>query len=132
MKNKVYSVSQKEMLYIREALQKDDSIFIADINGSDIRNLQDYLNAVNTLFKFPIPARGLDGYLDWIRDLDWIKKDGFVLIINDFSKFMVSDLNMKNEIISDLEIVVLPWWETKVEKYVVEGKTKLFMVFLVD
>lgn len=132
MKNKVYSVSRKEMLYIREVLQKDDSIFIADINGSDIRNLQDYLNAVNILFKFPIPARGLDGYLDWIRDLDWIKKDGFALIINDFGKFMVSDLNMKNEIISDLEIVVLPWWETEVEKYVAEGKTKLFIVFLVD
>jgi hypothetical protein len=132
MKNKVYYVSQKEMVELREALRKDDSLYIADINGSDIQSLQDYLNTVNAIFKFPIPARGLDGYFDWIRDLDWLMKDGYVLIINDFSKFIKNDLQMKNKIVEDFEKVVLPWWQEEVEKCVVEGKAKPFNVYLVD
>lgn len=132
MENKVYYVSQKEMVELREALQKDDSLYIADINGSAIQSLQDYLNTVNEIFKFPIPARGLDGYFDWIRDLDWLMKDGYILIINDFSKFIINDLKMKSKIVEDFEKVVLPWWQEEVEEVVVDGKAKQFMVYLVD
>jgi hypothetical protein len=132
MKNKIYYVSQKEMVNLRETLHKDESLYSAEINGSAIQSLQDYLNTVNELFKFPIPARGLDGYLDWIRDLDWLRKDGYVLIINDFSKFINKDLHIKNKIVEDFEKIVLPWWQEEVEKYVVEGKAKPFNVYLVD
>jgi len=131
MKNKVYYVSQKEMADLRKTLQRDDSLYIADINGNAIQSLQDYLNTVNELFKFPIPTRGLDGYLDWIRDLDWLMKDGYALIINDFSKFINKDFHMKNRIVEDFEKVVLPWWQEEVEKCVVEGKAKPFNVYLV-
>ena len=132
MKNKVYYVSQKEMGNIREALKKDDALYIADIDGSTIQNLQDYLDRVNELFKFPMPSRSLDGYLDWIRDLDWLMKGGYVLIINNFNKFLNNDLQIKNRIVDDFEKVVLPWWQEEVEKCVVEGKTKPFNVYLVD
>lgn len=132
MKNKVSFISQKEMFDIRETLNKDESLFIVDVDGSTIGSLQDYLGTMNELFKFPIPARGLDGYLDWIRDLEWLMKDGYVLVIKNFSKFLSNDLKMKNKIVDDFEKVVLPWWQEEVEKCVVEGKAKLFMVYLVD
>jgi hypothetical protein len=120
------------MFDIRETLNKDESLFIVDVDGSTIGSLQDYLGTMNELFKFPIPARGLDGYLDWIRDLEWLMKDGYVLVIKNFSKFLSNDLKMKNKIVDDFEKVVLPWWQEEVEKCVVEGKAKLFMVYLVD
>lgn len=132
MENKVYYVTQKEMDGIKETIQKDDSLYVANINGSTIKSLQEYLKIVNELFKFPIPTRGLDGYLDWIRDLDWLMKDGYVLIINDFSKFLNDDLQLKNKIVDDFKKVVLPWWQEEVEKCVVEGKAKPFNVYLVD
>jgi len=132
MKNKVYYVSQKEMAELREEFQKDELLYIADINGCVIQNLQDYLITMNEIFKFPIPARSLDGYFDWIRDLDWLMKEGYVLIINNFSKFIENDLQMKNKIVEDLEKIVLPWWQEEVEKCVVEGKAKPFNVYLVD
>ena len=132
MKNKVYCASKEEMVGLREVFQKNNTLYVADINGSAIWSLQDYLNIMNDLFRFPIPARSLDGYLDWIRDLDWLNKDGYVLIINEFSKFLNKDLNMRNKIIEDFEKVVLPWWQEEVEKYVVEGRAKSFNVYLVD
>jgi len=132
MNNKVNNISKNEMDDIREELKKDNSLYITDINGNTIQNLNDYLNAVNEVFKFPIPARGIDGYLDWIRDLDWLGKEGYVLIINNFSNFIKDDLKIKDRIIEDYEKIVLPWWEKEVEECVVEGKAKPFNVYLVD
>ncbi len=33
---------------------------------------------MSEVFRFPIHSKGFDGYNDWIRDLDWLDKDGYV------------------------------------------------------
>ncbi|WP_019555607.1 barstar family protein [Propionispira raffinosivorans] len=113
-------------------MEKEDSLYIAEINGNDIQNLHDYLNVVNRVFKFPIPARGLDGYLDWMTDLDWLKKEGYVLIINYFGSFLKNDPNLKSKILSTFIDNILPFWQDEVTRVVVEGKTKSFTVYLID
>jgi predicted SnoaL-like aldol condensation-catalyzing enzyme len=120
------------MINVRETIPKEDSLYIAEINGNDIQNLQDYLNTINELFKFPIPTRGLDGYLDWMRDLDWLHKEGYVLIINYFSFFLKDDPSLKSKIVSTFVDTILPFWQDEVTKVVVEGKAKSFIVYLVD
>lgn len=35
-------------------------------------SLSNYLDSMSELLKFPIKAKGLDGYNDWMRDLSWI------------------------------------------------------------
>lgn len=132
MKNKMQYVSSKEMIDIMKTLKKNESIYFAEMDGRTVQCQISFLNAMNELFKFPIPARSFDGYFDWIRDLDWLKKDEYILVINNFKEFMNSDSALKKQIITDFEEIVLPWWQEGVEKYVAEGKTKPFNVYLVD
>jgi hypothetical protein len=132
MENKVYYVSKKDMKEIKESFNKDNSIYVAEIEGSTIQSLQDYLIVINEIFKFPIPPHGFDGYLDWIRDLDWLMKDKYVLINNNLREFLYKDLYLKNEIIEGFEKIILPWWQEEVEKCVVDGSVKPFNLYLVD
>ncbi len=132
MTNKVYNISKREMDDLKEELKKDNYLYIVEVDGNTIQSLQDYLNAVNEKFDFPIPVRGLDGYLDWIRDLEWLEKEKYVFIINNFKNYIKEDLNIKDRIIKDLEKIVLPWWQEEVEECVVDGKAKPFNVYLVD
>lgn len=55
-------------------------------------------------------------YLDWIRDLEWLNKEAYVLIINDYNLFMRNNTDLKNEIISDFKEVILSFWQDEVEK----------------
>ena len=82
--------------------------------------------------EFPIPAKGLDGYLDWITDLSWLNRDGYALIIKNYNCFMSEDLRKKEIVMESFGKTVLPWWENEVERCVVEGKAKSFNVYLVE
>jgi len=132
MKNKIHYVSKIEMASIIKTLQKGNSIYIAEMNGRTVQCELSFFSSMNELFRFPIPVHGFDGYFDMIRDLDWLTKDGYVLVINNFSEFMNSNLTLKRQIIKDFEDIVLPWWEEEVIKCVVEGVAKSFNLYLVD
>ena len=70
MNNKVYYTSKKEMPIIIKTLE-ESSFYIGEIDGKEIRQLQDYLSVMSEMFQFPFPSRSLDSYNDWMRDLDW-------------------------------------------------------------
>ncbi|MNP65100.1 hypothetical protein D3C76_1606630 [compost metagenome] len=74
----------------------------------------------------------IDRYLDWIRDLDWLDSEGYVLIIKNYSSFMKADPNMKKQMISLFVDTILPYWEEEVKHVMVDGQPKRFMVYLVD
>ena len=132
MKNEILKITKTESSTLKQELQKQEGVWIGEIDGENIKTLEDYLDKVNQLCGFPIPAKGLDGYLDWIRDLSWLRKDGYAIIIYDANKFLSEDSRIKNIVIKSFEDIVLPWWESDVERYVVEGKAKPFNVYLVD
>lgn len=132
MENKIYYVSSQEMVGIKETIQQDSALFIAEIKSSDVQTLQDYLRTISEVFRFPFPSRGLDGYYDWMRDLDWLSYDGFVLIIYDYKNFLSQDLLSKTSIIDGFSNIVLPFWQEEVSEVVVEGHVKPFMLYLVD
>ncbi len=138
IENKIYQVSQEEMQIRKKELQKDNSIYIAEINGRDIQSIETYLDAMNELFKFPIPVRGgnglrgLNGYLDWMTDLDWLNKEGYVLIINNFTFFLQNDAKLKKLLMEEFNKNILPFWQEDVKRVVVGGKPKSFLVYLVD
>jgi len=132
MENKIYHVSNKEISSIQNLLKLNELLYIAELDGQEIQNVSNYLSAVTEIFKFPIPAKTLDGYLDWIRDLSWLNAQGYVLIIRNFELFMKQNLKAKQDITDDFMEIILPWWQGEVENCVVEGKAKPFMVYLVD
>lgn len=132
MKSEICYITRSEIEVIKNTIQINSAIFVAEIHGITIQSLDDYFKAVSEIFEFPVPAQGYAGYQDWMRDLDWLDKEAYIIIIYDFKRFMEMDLLNKNKIITDFEKIILPWWQEEVEKYEVEGHTKPFTVYLVD
>ena len=132
--NKIVHFTYAEYDAFKKSCPFDKNTHVVELDGRTIQSCADYLQQIRKTFAFPYPEwnLSLDGYQDWIRDLSWLEKDGYVLIIKNYSEFIKYDLESKNSIISSLKNTVLPWWQTEVEHCVVEGKPKPFMVYLVD
>lgn len=129
--NNLYYISGNEIEKIKAKLNHG-GIYIVELDGNEIENISQFLKVISEAFNFPVYAKSLDGYLDWIRDLSWIHTNGFLLIIQNFKTFLKNDPNTKNEIIEDFSEIILPWWNGEIEQYQVEGKAKPFHVLLVD
>jgi len=132
MKNKIYNVKYEDFTETENTLREDETLFVAEIDGREIKNLEDYFIKAYNIFDFPTPSKNFASYSDWIGDLDWLEKDGYALIIYNYNEFLKEDLSSKDVVIENFRNIILPWWETEVEKYVVEGKAKPFNVYLVD
>ena len=136
MENKVYYVSKMKISENIKNLREDSTIFVVEIDGSTIQNEEEFLVTMSSVFHFPRPItlRGayFDVFNDWMRDLDWLGKSGYALIINNFNKFIKNDQTLKKMIIDLFEELILPFWEEEVIHTVVEGQAKPFNVFLVD
>ncbi len=130
MTNKITYVSVDKMKEIKLELQ--NNVLVVEIEGKKCSNLTDYLCLMSNLFCFPTKSSGLDSYNDWMTDLSWLNSNEIVIIVYDHSEFLNQDLYSKKCIIENFEEVILPWWESEVVNYVVEGKTKKVMVYLVD
>ena len=132
MKNKIIYIKRTDLWEIKRNIFSDSNIFWVEIDGKNCLNLSDYLIDISTKFQFPTMAKGLDGYDDWLTDLTWIDKDSIVVIINNYIDFLKSDILSKENVMELFEISILPWWEAEVCDYVVDGKPKSFLVYLVD
>lgn len=137
MKQKIELVSLNEILDIKNKIEKKSSLFLAEINkNNDVQLLQDYLDVMKDLFQFPFRNEmsyklSLDGYYDWMRDLDWLDKDGYVLVIYNYNDFLNKDLEAKRKVIYGLIDTILPFWKEEVLRTVVEGIAKTIIVYLV-
>jgi len=131
MKNEIYHVPQNGLDTIKKQLTAAGT-WVAEINGNLISTIRQYLDAINEAFKFHTPARSLDGYLDWMSDLDWLHANAYALVITNFKNFMKDDPEKKKTVMWLFENDILPFWESGVEQYVVGGEAKPFNVYLVD
>ena len=73
MKNTIKYISTQEVPQLKRKYQKDQSVFMVEINGNQCYKLADYLKIMSDSFDFPIEAKSMDGYNDWMRDLSWIE-----------------------------------------------------------
>ena len=131
MTNKIMRVPYQKLKNIREEIQKREDIFLVEIKGEQCTNLSEYLDVMSDFLQFPIRAKGLDGYLDWMTDLTWIEKPEVIIVIYEFKDFLENDLQIKEAIIEDFKGIILPWWESEVVNYVVEGETRKMTLYLV-
>jgi hypothetical protein len=131
MKNEIRHVTRQQYAEIVKAVA-NTSTFIGELDGRDIHDLGDFLEKVYDVFQFPNYYKSIDGYLDWIRDLDWLQSDGFIFAILNFKSFMDADPHAREIILASMEDTVIPWWDGDVEKYSVGGKAKPFNVYYVD
>lgn len=132
-KNELLYVDSKKIEEIKKNLKSNKDVFIVELNGENIQSWRDYISEIQKKFQFPTNCfDSVDRYLDWIRDLEWLNKESFVVIINSASSFLKDDAELKKQIISDYVDTILPFWQSEVQRVVVEGKRKTFMVYLVD
>lgn len=133
MKNMIYEIDNHESQIIRSELKKDESIHLVVIDGREIQSWIPFLEKMISEFELPMldNDRNINGYFDWMRDLDWLGKAGYVLFIENYNEFMKEDLKMAKKIIDDFKNCILPFWDSEVERVVVEGKAKRFDVYLV-
>jgi hypothetical protein len=131
--NKIICINSKEFKKVQQDLYKNEQMYVVELNGQRIQSWENYITEMQTKFKFPTSCiDSIDRYFDWIRDLDWLNKESYALIINDYDLFMKNNVEFKNEIISDFRDVILPFWQDEVEEVVVGGKAKCFTIYLVD
>lgn len=132
MENRIIYTSNKEITEVRERLKQDDKTYVVEIEGKICLYLSDYLNLISNLFQFPIKAKGLDGYNDWMRDLSWINKKQIVIIIYNFQQFLQKDISSKTAILEDFNEIILPWWESEVVDCMVGGEMRKMLVYLIQ
>lgn len=132
MENKIYRVSFAEAELIKNEYLEKKNIYVAALDGRCINSWQEYINEVEEIFHFPTLGDNIDGYIDWMRDLDWLGKDGYVFFIYYFKDFLENNLKVKKDIMEVFTEAILPWWQHDVELYSVGGKKKTFNVYLVD
>ena len=131
--NKILFTDSKNIEIIKAGLKSNDRIYLVEIDGKQIQSWEDYISIIETNFKLPTPCLdSVDRYLDWMRDLSWLKKEEFILIITNYSLFLKNNSELRKQIIDDFADVILPFWQDGVEKVVVDGKSKSFIVYLVD
>lgn len=132
-KNQIIHVAESDLTKIKNTCMSSGNIFIAEINGASIHSWHEYSNLISQLFKFPASyVHNMNSYLDWMCDLGWLNKAGYVLIIYNYSQFLIKDPESKNKIMKMFSEVILPFWQEEVSRVVVEGKPKPFMVYLVN
>jgi len=132
IENRIHSVNERELSRILSDPKLSESTHLVEIQGANIQSWSDYIKIIEDTFKLPTQwPNNMDAYLDWMRDLDWLNKDSYILVIHDFDSFLCADLELKNIIIEDFNDVILPWWKEEVETYTVGGRKKPFNVYLV-
>lgn len=132
MKNKVYRTTGSELPMLRRQLSAVPGLWVGELDGNEIPDLDAFLKTVSALMDFPTISKSLDSYLDWITDLDWLNADGYALIIKNFNTFLNQDLEARDDVIHLFFEDVLPWWEEDVKHFQVEGEPKPFNVYLID
>ena len=133
IRNKIHIANTSEINELKRSIMKNNNIRLVEISGNTISSWEEYAAELERQLKFPTSCiRSVDIYLDWIQDLSWIDENELIIIIYDFDRFIESNPSLKNEIISDFEEVILPFWESEVEKCVVGGKAKSFNVYLAN
>lgn len=132
IENKVHCIAANELDKIRQEASAADA-HLVEIQGKEIQSWDDYLDKIEVAFQFPNEWRvNISGYIDWMKDLYWLGKESYVLIIHDYSEFLMQDLKRKELIMEIFVDELLPWWQKDVELHVTGWSPKPFNVYLVD
>lgn len=130
--NRVEEINEKQLHIIKEKVMTNTKILFVELDGKDMYSWDDYITAIQEKFHFPSSCNdNMDQYLDWIRDLSWLKEEEYIIVIHHFESFLQNNKELKDEIMSDYKDTILPFWEEEVLQVVAEGKAKSFIVYVV-
>lgn len=102
IRNRLHGATAREWSATASVLNGDNSTWVVAWDGRTIRTWTDYMAAIRRDFQFPRPYDdddNIDGYLDWMTDLEWLHKVSYVLAIEHFQAFMADDPMGKRRVI---------------------------------
>lgn len=123
-------ISMQDIPKLKIELQPKKEMFMVEIDGKQCIRLIDYLNEISERLQFPIKAKGLDGYNDWMRDLSWIKARQIVILIRNYRDFLREDIPSKEAIIADFNQLILPWWESEAKEFIADDEIKEMIIYI--
>ena len=79
-KNGVFEITWSEYQSIKAQVSADPDVFIAEVDGAQIRDPSSFFE--NILFAFQAPEKycknnNFDSFIDWLGDLEWFKADKY-------------------------------------------------------
>lgn len=100
------------------------------IDGRHIKCYKDFITEMEQKLLFPRECNGsIDRYLDWIRDLSWLHQDCIIIhVIN--SEILKENCPEAQDIISDIQNIIIPFWKHEYKKCIVGGVQKQIVLNL--
>ena len=131
--NKIYYISQEDANKKLLELKARGDVFTVVLDGSKIKNWDDYIRIMTKEFHFPkFESNNMAGYTDYMTDLMWIDQSAFALFILDYDQFMINAVETKKLIMDRFLTDILFWWGEDVEVHCMGGKSKEFNIYLVN
>lgn len=84
---------------------------LAILNGKEILSVESFLDAIWNKLCFPEGSHNVDAFLDWMRDLSWLKTSNVTIIIENFPELFSCNTELQNSLLIDFSAVILPFWE---------------------
>ncbi|OKY52982.1 barstar family protein [Megasphaera cerevisiae] len=131
--NQVLYMNDDELNAEKMRWHKNKNLFIVEMDGKEIQTEYQFVEITQNLFEFPSNCHdNWPGYTDWMTDLEWLHKEGYILIIRNFSLFLQKNKEIKSYIMFMLIGQIMLFWQWEVEKCVVDGRRKPFILVLVN
>lgn len=90
-------------------LENKDS-FITAIDGNQCNTIESFLEEIGRAFSFPdYYGQNVNALNDCINDLDWIPKDNYILIINNFESLISDNKKDREDMIDFLGEISEQW-----------------------
>ncbi|MEI6312485.1 MAG: barstar family protein [Bacteroidota bacterium] len=104
MDNGFYIVNQLD------TISKVPNSIVATIDGATIQTMDAFYNAFSDAFSFPeYFGENTEAFYELINDLDWLNENIFIIIIKDYDKMFVNDLEDKYMCLEMLYQSALEW-----------------------
>lgn len=129
--NKIFYLSEEEAKAKTEELKCDKERLVIEIDGRECRNLSSYFRLISEAFRFPKPAETMEEYRESIKDLRWIKQKSIAVMITNLPDFLSENMKEKSELIEDLELKIIYWWEFNSVDEPSIGYSREFHIYLI-
>ncbi len=133
--NRLYRMTKEEFEKKKILYKYPDTKYIV-MDGTGIETYEQYFDRLWEVFGFSdIPEGWKKDFHtedDFMTEMDELPEDKYVFVIKNYDKFMKNNNEEKHEIEDYYENYLLPFWDEEVERVVVEGKRKDFIIYLVS
>lgn len=132
--NRVEEISKDDFLQLKlEYIDLLTEYHIHYLDGSIIKEEQDYLSYFKDIYHFPeYYGNNYNAFIDCMRDLDFRKEQGFILVIYNFSKLLKKQSKEKEIFIKALKSIAYYLEKECLTTSGGRNHLKSFDVYLID